>query len=197
MKKSALIISSILLMLTFLTHTAKAKSPSLLLIPCSVTGDLSDRLAADKDFQAYSIYTYEFIVKVRETKTGNLLVKYFNQTANAVEKETLAFALGYHSEEGVKSFLINAYKLKNDLNQKFPELREFEKYQADIRTARSKVAISVLRPHHTAEDCWDLFFAISTLCSTTCLTATEWSSCWIDCYAGLGGVITVCLIAAD
>jgi hypothetical protein len=197
MRKLLSIRGGVLLVLTFLTTNVKAKNLPSLSSSYLVANDLSDRLAADKDFQAYAIATYEFIVKTRETKTGNLLVKYFNQSANLVEKATLATILGYNSEESLKSFLINVYKLKTNLNEKFPELQEFTKYQLQIRIARSKAAISVLKPQHTTEDCWDLFYTISTLCSTTCLAAPDWSTCWIDCFAGLGGLTILCLITAD
>lgn len=89
------------------------------------------------------------------------------------------------------------YYRKVDLNERFSELKDFSRNKAKIRQAANKVVNPVLKPQHTMDDCWDLFLALTSLCSSLCLAAEDWSACITECYAAMGTTVTLCIVAAD
>ena len=192
MKK--LLTGGVLLILSFLTATANAKSlPSISITP--ITNDLSDRLAADKDFQEFTVAMYQFLNKIQSMELGNLLTKYCRQTASKEEKITLATSIGFNSDETFRAFLVNLYIQGASLNEKFPELKEFTKYESSIRLAARNVVYSKLTV--TVEECWDAFFALTAIWSLYCQQAPDWSTCTIQSFALISAFTIGCLIGAQ
>lgn len=109
-------------MISTMTLTLNARTVPFPAPTIQGTSDLSERLAADKNFQFYAISTYDFILNVKEKKSGKLLLKYLEQSISSEEKDLLLSALSYESENTFRLFLINSYNLKIKLDEKFPEL---------------------------------------------------------------------------
>jgi hypothetical protein len=185
------------MLLLFISLSAAAKPTSHLTYSVVKTNDLVERLAEDEDFKTYSITTYQFLAKIKETKSGKLLAKYLKQIATPEEKESLTSALSFHSEIELQTFLINTLRQKAALDHKFTELQDFTKHKSDIRIARSRAAASVMKPMVTVEECWDMFFGLSTVWLNLCLLEPNWNECWIAASAQIGTMTVTCLLIAD
>jgi hypothetical protein len=190
-------IWGVLLILSFLTATANAKNlPSISISP-KITNDLSDRLEADIDFQEFTVSMYQFLKKIQSSRSENLLTKYSMQTASKEEKQSLSAKFGFSTDETFRAFLVNLYIKGAKLNEKFPELKEFSKYESSIRLAARNVVNSQLKPLVTAEQCWDSYFALTAIWSLYCQQTPDWSTCTIQSYALISTLTIGCLIAAE
>ncbi len=145
-----------LLVLSFLTTTINAKSLPAFSISLSPTNDLSERLAADKDFQQFSFLIYEFTGKVQATKSGKLLINYF-EYKNTTEEASILFSnLGFASSEKFNEYWKKIYQLKLNFQTKFPELISLNNPREILEVAAKKVAMN------------KVFSEISTLPTAIC-----------------------------
>lgn len=158
---------------------------------------MSDRLAADKDFQSFVIFSISLTTKIKETKSAKLFDSYVRNTANNNDAEAFVNSIGYVSKNSFNAALINNYKLKVRLNEKFSELKEFEKNAEAIRLAVNTVASEKLKPQTTTEQCWDAYFALTSIWSAYCLGVEDWSACILQSYSAISLFTIGCLLIAD
>jgi hypothetical protein len=162
-----------------------------------VTSDLSEKLAADKDFQEFTLVFYFLTKKIKEANIGTQLVKYFNQSATALEREKIASIFGYNSDEKFRVFLLNTALRGVELGKKFPELKEYEKNKQSI-TQAGHMALSVtLKTFRDPAACWDMYFGLIAIWSAYCLTEPDWSTCITNAYAAISAATITCLILAE
>lgn len=191
----------VLLILSFFASTANAKSLPLVSSTSHIfsTNDLSDRLAADKDFQDYSIAIYKMVNEVQKTKSGKLFTNYFDKKTSEEEKNTLSSIIGFSSNEEFVLYLkkINSHKLL--IVQKFPELLSIPNNQEVIETASKKVVKTVLKPNpHTTGDCWAFFSASLLACTQGCeFSQMGYEYCLSWCYSVVSAAALTCFELAD
>ena len=141
MKKSLTIGGGVLLILSFLTATANAKSLPAISLPQSITNDLSDQLASDKDFQEFSFLLYDLTGKIQATKSGRLLLNYFEHKNTAVESNSLFAKLEFSSEKKFRAFWNKAFMLKTSFQEKYADLFKLSDAKMTIEIAAQKVSI--------------------------------------------------------
>ena len=191
----------VLLILSFLASTANAKSLPLVSSTSHTffTNDLSDRLAADKDFQDYSIAIFKMVTEVQKTKSGKLFTKYFDKNTSEEEKTTLSSIIGFSSNEEFVLYLkkINSHKLS--ITQKFPELLTIETNQEIIESASKEIVKTVLKPNpHTTSDCWLLFSSFLLTCNEACpFDGMDYETCLSWCYGSAAATAFICFETAD
>lgn len=186
----------VLILLSFLVTTANAKSLPSFSLTLSPTNDLSDRLAADKDFQEFAIGVYNLIAKIQETKSGNLFVKYFQNSISEEDQLKLLTALGYSTNNEFRSFLKVTYEKNLSVNARF-KLLSIDNAKLAIEQAADKVVKEILKPVHTVADCWLLFVSGMSACFQGCPFSYDPEACYDYCYALVISSSSTCFLFAD
>lgn len=197
----------VLLILSFLTATANAKSIPVISISPSIPNDLSDRLAADKDFQEFSFLIYEFTGKTQATKSGKLLLNYFEQKNSSEETNTLLTNLGYSSQNDFNAFWKKIYRLKSAFQTNFSELASMGNAKETLEVAAQKVAVEKefsKKAKLPAAVCWTLLAAELGICSIYVCNAQgldncgcPWELCMGVCTAAAITYSGICFLFAE
>lgn len=163
-----------------------------------ISEELSDRLAADIDFQKFSTGVHDLIVKVKETNSGQLFLEYLHRTISNENKAILLSNLGYFSEESFLSFFIDNNNHKEAVQRKFPELKKFEITKSDIENAVIKVFRNRNKLLHTDLDCLAAYAALLNACLNGCyLYANDVSLCIEECWLSVSAFYFSCILTAD
>lgn len=195
--KKLLTIGGVLLILSFLALTANAKShPVKSTSP--FTNDLSDRLAADKDFQEFSYSIYQLVGKLQATKTGIIFQKYFQHSISDVELSTLLSSLNFSSKDEFTMFIRKTILLKSEIVCKFPELANSNN-KLFVESAAKKTSANFVKPIHTTGDCWVLFLSALSACTQGCAIyyPSDWEACIDWCYGSVIAGSGLCFLLAD
>ena len=139
----------------------------LLFQPFQSPNNLSDRLAADKDFQEFSFLIYDFTGKVQATKSGRLVLNYFEHKITADESNTLFRKLGFASKEEFTEYWKKIYQLKENFQAKFTELINLSDAKAIVECASQKVAAEkefFKLVKYPVDYCWYALVALLTGC---------------------------------
>lgn len=164
----------------------------------SIPNDLSDRLAADKDFQEFSFLIYEFTGKTQATNSGKLLLNYFEQKNSSEETNSLLTNLGYSSQNDFNAFWKKIYRLKSAFQTNFSELTNMGNAKEILEVAAQKVAVEKefsKKAKYPASWCWAAWVAQMATCNLVC--AGEPESCWLACYAFASSGAGLCFLFAD
>ena len=170
-------------MLSFLIATANAKSlPAISVSP--ITNDLSDRLAADKDFQNFTMSVYCFLENIKTSDCAGLFKKYFSKELTIQEKEDFIFRSGFVTEEEFINTCKEIYSQKVAITTKFPELL-IPDNESTVKVAALKVASNKLQNIKLRTlDCWTLFCAGVLACNINCAIyyPDNYYQCWEGCF---------------
>lgn len=144
--RKLLSIGGVLILLSFLVTTANAKSLPSFSLTLSPTNDLSDRLAADKDFQDFALGVYNLVAKIQRTKTSTLFANYLNRTISTEEK--IIFLENWLSNRaGVNILFVNNNNHKTAFNTKFPALHKIDDSKIVLVEA-FKIVVKNFLSHH-------------------------------------------------
>jgi hypothetical protein len=159
MKK--LVFIGLLLIAPPLVSNLSARTNYLRILHAS--NDLSERLAADKDFQDYVFFSYELTGKVLATQSAKLFKKVFDKIASKDEESKLLNNLGFDDRNELNRYLYTNLLKANSFYNKFSELRSLTNSSEIILSAARKVVTDnkletkvVYRPL----TCWEQFFNI-------------------------------------
>lgn len=160
---------------------------------------MSDRLAADKDFQEFSCSINNLVGKIQLSKTGSFFQKYFQHTISDVELSKLLTGLDFTSKEEFSLFLKKILLLKAKVNSKFPEIVNDDSKKAAIEAAARKVILNLVKPNHTTGDCWVAWLAALSACSQYCAMQEVYTydSCMWECTGIVSGPAGLCFLMAD
>jgi hypothetical protein len=161
---------------------------------------LSERLAAEKDFQDLSISVFSFFEKMQKSESGNLFKNLILR--KTTENDAILFAnkLGYSTLEELNLFFKNIVALKNHVQQRFPELISGDgDNKKEIESAAIKVLVAKGKPGHTTADCWVAWLAALTACSQYCALQETYyyDDCFWACSASVSSGAGLCFLLAD
>lgn len=202
MRRLLSIRGGVLVILSFFVTIVNAKPATLTAISItSPTSDLSDRLAADKDFQDFAFMIYEFSARTQSTKSGKLVLNYFEHKITDEETKTMLGNLGFVSQTDFNAFWKKIYELKLSFQKEFPELVNLENAKEIVETAAQKVALekdfSKLSKYPTSY-CWEALAAQLSFCMiVVCNGASDWENCMAACTAIAITGSGLCFLLAD
>ncbi len=202
--KKLLTKGAALVLFSFLTVVSNAKNYSAISISSLITNDLSDRLAADKDFQEFSFLIYDFTAKVRTTKSGELVLNYFGKKTTEEESKTMLDKLGFFSKSEFQNYWKKIYQLKASFQSKFTELHDLPDVSEIVKIAAQRVALekgfyknsnSAKLP---ASVCWLNLVVETNNCTLIwCYNAEDWEGCMAACVALSIASSGICFLFAD
>lgn len=187
-----------LILLSFLVTTANAKSLPSFSLTLSPTNDLSDRLAADKDFQDFALGVYNLVAKIQRTKTSTLFANYLNRTISTEEKIIFLEKTGYQTEQELISFFVNNNNHKTAFNTKFPALHKIDDSKIVLVEAFKIVVKNFFKPSHTDLECLAAFAASLNACYSGCyIYANDPFQCTLDCWTAISALYFMCILTAE
>lgn len=150
--------------------------------------NLVDRLAADKDFQELTLFTYNLSKSLSDKNTIALFRKYLKSNLNSTEESKLLNAFGFSKIDELTNFLANYQGLLSKSQKKFPEILN-EQNRQDLGEAALKVMSDKKYFTITLGDCWVILLASMSMCAAEyggtsdywlCLDAALalYSACW-------------------
>ncbi len=162
---------------------------------------MSDRLAADKDFQQFAFLTYELIGKVQESKSEKLLQAVLENRNSEQEAQTLLANLGFSTIVEFKNYWQNVYQLRYNFRTKFSEDFNNVDVKATIEQAVKKISPNQLflkAKKLPAYVCWGVFTATLAGCQIIwCNGSEDWYSCMSSCAALATSEMSLCYLFAD
>lgn len=159
---------------------------------------LSERLAADKDFQDFSLYVYSLFGKLKETKSSHLFKRFVSNAATEADLAILAGNLGYTGKKDFFKSLERLALLKTEVTCKFPELMEgTESINKVIESAALKVVEKIKKPELTTAECWLYWTTGLFACSQYCAYVEDYDTCWWSCSAAMSAAAGMCMLEAD
>lgn len=138
--------------------------------------NLVDRLAADKDFQELTFFTYNLSNSLGDKNTVALFRKYLKSNLNSTEETKLLNAFGFSKSEELTSFLANYQGLLSKSQIKFPEILNAQN-KPDLGKAALKVMADKKYFTVTLGDCWVILLANMSICAASYGGTSEYWIC--------------------
>ncbi len=151
---------------------------------------ISDRLAADENFQTFVTGMHAFTSKIKTNETVNLFQLIAEQKATPQQKEEFAKGIG------MKSFAEVTAELKTVFTYKAGFQKTFEKDKIDLENYKNSVKKTAEFKRIKTSDCWTTFLALMSACTLACANSSD-SECYFTCMIPASSWFGSCFLIAD
>lgn len=151
---------------------------------------ISDRLAADENFQSFVTGMHAFTSKIKTNETVNLFQLITEQKATEQQKEEFANGIGMKYYEEVTAELKTVFTYKAGFQ------KTFEKEIITKDEMKISVSSVLLNRKINPSDCWTIWLAQMAACAFLCNFEYD-SPCYYSCFAIASGESGLCFLLAD